>query len=1252
MAAGSILLGLFGSYAVKSVADYALSKLGKSSFQKQLEADFERWAERLPDRLGPVTLGAFFKPHPHEDSGPAQLEVYARFADQLIPSVQQLQAALLEQWTRIARSAPASQLVPFFRLDAADAARHLAELARLLQLACANEQEMFQRTVFADIEAKNAGSSGANHAVEIKLALEKLWTKEFRQVGGVLLGKLRFHFDDLDKKTKFELLRGVAFFHVLQMEGPESARRFREAARQAPTEARGKACIVRAFISEERLDEAQEEVLSLVRDYPDDLELWALRVLLYKDGETADDLAGQGPAGALLDAKVLHGLGKVAFANGDRPKAYDYALKARDAGNTRVSNYLTMGNALLDEYELPDPWPTPPSVTDEESIKRLRRAIAHFDQGLRKTIGAPFEEPTTEQIVANKTDALTWIADPGVGDWLRTAREMLPNSQVIRRGYGLWLANNQALSEGIELLNGVAKATQSPQAWHELGVLLSRRGDTKSLERSAAAALQVLAESPEAVETWLRAAALRLAVTTLLSLGELEQASDVLDGAKETMGHEAALLGLDLAKAQGGDGAERSAALAAADSLVGELDPRDAATLVVRLAAAEEFAAAKKVVDGVAEDRRTELLDRYSVYCTARLGNETATLELARTYRERHGFNEDVLHTELDALEGDPSGAADLMAAYLRENADDRLVWLRRSSLGLRHARLDWVEKDLEKLPVPETCHPQNGRAAAQLLATAGEPDRALEYAFRLFRAQFESGEAREALRDVVFRFSERPNFLHPEVVAADCAVVLQADHGVEYNVVLESGPNPILHRDEYPPDADIAKAMLGRSVGDTVALPSVGAGARTARIASIQDKHVYWAQELSQPTPTAPAVPGAMQFIPIGKTPEEVLATVHSLLAENREGTASILNLYRDHHALSLHGIAERLGKTTFETVLQLYGDTDEITKTPGENTLLANSVLSRGVALDDTALASLVFIEAHESLVRASKRICVGPKLGAELRRLPSLSRLNREHSQVSLDAAGEVVMTPVSEEQRATALHNAKALSVWAANECEERAGVWEEIQLAPRRRLQEIFGASGLEAVAVARTQDLPLATDDLALAMLARAVGVTVVSSLDMLRWFGQAGILRPGVVRRKRLMLAGAGYLGVSFRADDAVWAGISSEWEPTTQPLRDCFRLLFNRHISTDGRIPMALALVRGAFQTGASEARREHVVATALWSIDVLGVGDQSFTALVNMARSALEEHDRVLLDRIVARRQEIIRSRTRGGLILARS
>ena len=72
----------------------------------------------------------------------------------------------------------------------------------------------------------------------------------------------------------------------------------------------------------------------------------------------------------------------------------------------------------------------------------------------------------------------------------------------------------------------------------------------------------------------------------------------------------------------------------------------------------DEPGRALEVIQGVAEEKRTEALCRYEVYCTARVGDEVTTLQRARDYRAEYGFDPDVLHTELDALVGDPSTAS------------------------------------------------------------------------------------------------------------------------------------------------------------------------------------------------------------------------------------------------------------------------------------------------------------------------------------------------------------------------------------------------------------------------------------------------------------------------------------------------------------------------------------------------------------------------------------------------------------------
>lgn len=1090
-----------------------------------------------------------------------------------------------------------------------------------------------------------------NHDIRVKLALEELRTKRFREIGGVLLDTERFHFEELQPDSRFKLLRGLATFEVFQLNESGAAVRFRAAARLAPREARGRACLVRALSSEHRFDDAKEEVRAALLDHPTDLELWGLRVLLHADDETAEDLAKQAPETALLDPKVLFALGQLALQCGDRRSAYDYAKGSYDAGYKQVGNYFTLGTSLIEEYAQPEPWESPPLSNDPASVARLRRAIAWFDEGLDQAIGAPSEEAIVEQLAANKADALTFVGDQSVGQWLRQARERLPNSALIRRGYALWLAKTGAIDEAIELLRSVAKATQEPRASLDLALHLTKKGDVQSLRDAATIALLLLQEKGNVADTSIRSMALRLSVNSLLDLGRAQEAADNLAEAGIELADEVALLSVHVVGTLEGTEAERKAALAAAESLAGKLAPWDAGTLAARLASLDEFEAALKLIDSVPDARSTEALSRYRVHCTAQTRDEVTTLKCAREYRLKYGFNTFVLHTELDALDGDPSAAAHLMAEYLREHPDDRLVWLRRSSLGIRTARHDWVATESQRLPDPDACHPQHGRVAAQILAEAGQPDRALAYAFRLFRRCFDSGEAREALLDVIYKMSERPTLEHPEAVVTDSAVKLRGNHCVESWVIIESGAEPMRSRAEHAPSSDLALALLGKRVGDTVDFRRLG-GEGGVCIVAIQDKHVYWAQQILRPSPVTSEVQGAMQPIPVGETVEDLREALHRLLAANRDDTEKLMAVYREHAAWSLHGIAERLGRTPFEAFVQLYESSDDVIRTPGELESARTRDAFSKLVVDDACLATLFFTETHLLLPNVASSLLIGPRLGAELRRFPTKSRVNRAHSNVALDSTGEIVVTAVTDEHLATARAHAQVFSDWASKNLFEHPVVWAEIDLAPRQLLEQVFGGGGLQSLAIARATHSPIATDDEALAMLATAVGVQVVSTLNLLRLFERRGLLAADQALRKRLLLAGSGYLGVVVSGADVLGAARLAGWKVSDPPLRDCFRFLFNRRIDADARLAMALALICVSFHPHATPELRRNIVATALWSVELFGVGDNTFEALLSRCRGALNPSDRVDFDRIVDARREILTPRTKSGLIAGRT
>jgi hypothetical protein len=58
---------------------------------------------------------------------------------------------------------------------------------------------------------------------------------------------------------------------------------------------------------------------------------------------------------------------------------------------------------------------------------------------------------------------------------------------------------------------------------------------------------------------------------------------------------------------------------------------------------------------------------------------------------------------------------------------------------------------------------------------------------------------------------------------------------------------------------------------------------------------------------------------------------------------------------------------------------------------------------------------------------------------------------------------------------------------------------------------------------------------------------------------------------------------------------------------------------------------------------------VAKALWAVDVLEIGDESFNGLVNMTRASLRAERRADFDQIVQKRRDLVRDRRTGALIL---
>jgi hypothetical protein len=84
-------------------------------------------------------------------------------------------------------------------------------------------------------------------------------------------------------------------------------------------------------------------------------------------------------------------------------------------------------------------------------------------------------------------------------------------------------------------------------------------------------------------------------------------------------------------------------------------------------------------------------------------------------------------------------------------------------------------------------------------------------------------------------------SFRLPTEVTADTAVLMTEKDGPRKLIrILETEPDPKIERDEIAPGTELWPQLIGRKVGDEIAVPSVGLGPTTYVIQEIRDKYLH----------------------------------------------------------------------------------------------------------------------------------------------------------------------------------------------------------------------------------------------------------------------------------------------------------------------------------------------------------------------------------------------------------------------------
>lgn len=120
---------------------------------------------------------------------------------------------------------------------------------------------------------------------------------------------------------------------------------------------------------------------------------------------------------------------------------------------------------------------------------------------------------------------------------------------------------------------------------------------------------------------------------------------------------------------------------------------------------------------------------------------------------------------------------------------------------------------------------------------------RALAFGYRALRAGYAQPRIHlaYALGLIVGGKSSNVTMAAPDVIEAGTGAVLINDaNGEELHRIIETGPSPLVERDELSLDDPFAKRLLGLRVGDTIEVAKFGVAPQVYRVAEIQTRFLF----------------------------------------------------------------------------------------------------------------------------------------------------------------------------------------------------------------------------------------------------------------------------------------------------------------------------------------------------------------------------------------------------------------------------
>ncbi len=482
-------------------------------------------------------------------------------------------------------------------------------------------------------------------------------------------------------------------------------------------------------------------------------------------------------------------------------------------------------------------------------------------------------------------------------------------------------------------------------------------------------------------------------------------------------------------------------------------------------------------------------------------GDWRTVLDVCATVRAAGGMTRRHLEAEVEVLAAsrEVARAISLLRDWVATHPNDKHAVLHLSVLALRDSKPELAVFNESKLPaVPEVVHPGEGAALVFVLRRGPAPERSLEVAYALYRRFPEHPDSHRALVACVFDPSASPLTIERHQRVGDgAAVYVRRQDEQPHWVYIESAPDPVTSRHEFPSSHEFVRAMWGRAKGDNFdylghQYEILGTENRMLRrVHDIMERY----EENFPDNPvfrrfSAPSAP------PPDAPIEEKLGEMYGELKKQASNRELLESMYRENR-IPIATFAAMLGRRVFDLVRYLASDrTMGVRADDGDAArwpqALAVASDCKELILDGTVLAGALVLDVLAELPKLGVKLIVPQAVLDELQEL-SLETGSSRRPQGTIGLhRGKLFFLEPSPEEIAREVARIESVIQFIRSHCEIVGGeATLDLPKELKEKLGEFLDTTSIDAVAFAIKRGAPLWTDDLGLQRLLMEIGASV-----------------------------------------------------------------------------------------------------------------------------------------------------------------